>query len=89
MSHWAKTIRGKALAFLVTASAVAFLVWVTIGLWGPDIWAAFALTAITWVVVSMRRRRTDAERKRIWIDAGSFSFGDVLRRRQAREALQS
>ena len=88
MSHWPKTTRAKALAILATACVVACPVWVTIGLLGPLVWAALALTAITLVVVSIRRRRSEAKRQRVWVAEGSFSFGDVLRRRQDSEALQ-
>jgi membrane protein implicated in regulation of membrane protease activity len=86
MVHWPKTVYGNVLLFLLVLGMVPIVVSVAVALSGPLVWAALAVIALTWVVLYAWRRRVEAARERAW--TGSFSFGDVVARMRAREALQ-
>jgi hypothetical protein len=51
---------------------------------GLMVLAIVGVVALACLVLYLWRRRVEAERERAWI--GSFSFGDVVARRRAREA---
>jgi membrane protein implicated in regulation of membrane protease activity len=86
MAHRPKTVLGNVLLFLLTLGIAAFAVWV-VSLTGPLVWASLAVAAISSVAVYAWRRRVEAARERAWV--GEFSFGDVVARMHAREALRT
>jgi hypothetical protein len=85
MAHWPKTVSGNLLLFLFTIAAAPIVVWAAVLLSGPLVWASLVVVALMVVALVIRRRRIDAARERAWV--GSFSFGDVVRRRRAKETL--
>lgn len=85
MVHWPKSVYGNVLLFLLALGMVPIVVSLAVAS-GPLVWAALAVIALMWVVLYAWRRRVDVARERAWI--GSFSFGDVVDRMRAREALQ-
>ena len=86
MAHWPKTISGNLLLFLFTIAVAPIVVWAAVMLSGPLVWASLVVVALTIVALLVRHRRIEAARERAWV--GSFSFGDVVRRRHAKESLQ-
>jgi predicted membrane chloride channel (bestrophin family) len=88
MAHWPKTVRGKLVTFLLTIAVVSIVVWFALALSGPLAWislAVVAIAALTSVTLYAWGRRANAARERAWV--GEFSFGDVVHRMRAREAL--
>jgi hypothetical protein len=86
MVHRPKTVYGNVLLFLVALGIVRIVVSVTVALSGALFWGALAATALACIVLYAWRRRVDAARERAW--TGSFSFGDVVARRRAKDVLQ-
>jgi len=84
MAHWPRSAAGKAFYITMIAIVVPITVWL---LAAASWWvlALLALVPIAWIVVYAWRRRLDAARERAWV--GEFSFGDVVGRMRAREAL--
>lgn len=80
------TIRGWLLLSVITVPAIAFVVTKATPVMGSPIFWGFVAVAIliSWGLYSLRRR-SDAARERAWV--GTFSFGDVVRRIHAEEAL--
>jgi apolipoprotein N-acyltransferase len=85
MANWPKTVSGNLLIVLFTIAFAPVLVWAAVIMSGPLVWASLIVVGLVIVGVFIRRRRVDAARERAWV--GAFSFGDVVRRRHAKEAL--
>ncbi len=86
MAYWPKPVRGNVLTVSLFVVGLPILVIVVIALSGPLVWTSVALVALTCVAVYIRRRRIDNKaRERAWV--WRFSFGDVVTRMHAREAL--
>ena len=86
MAHWPKTIVGRLFALLLTLAAVPLVLWVSVSLSGPVVWASLGIVAIVCVVLYLWRQRAEAARERAWV--GAFSFGDVVERMRANDALE-
>lgn len=86
MAHAPKTVYGYVILFLFGLAVVPLLVSAAVALSGPLVWAALAAVALMCVALFVWRRRADAARERAWV--GSFSFGDVVARMRAKEALR-
>ena len=86
MAHWPKTLRGNVLTVLLIVAVIPLLVIVATALSGPLVWAGLALVALTCVALYIWRRRVNEARERASV--GAFSFGDVVARMRAREALE-
>jgi hypothetical protein len=85
MAHWPKTISGNIFTVAVAIIVVPMLVWFLITL--PAVFQlGLATVALASVALFVWRSRVEAARERNWV--GEFSFGDVVRRRQAEEALE-
>ncbi len=85
MAQWPKTVRGKLFYISLAAVVVPLFVWFVATLPGFMLWALAAI-ALASVAFFVWRRRIEAGRERDWV--GEFSFGDVVRRRRAKEALE-
>jgi hypothetical protein len=85
MAYWPKTVRGNIFTVSLLVVGLPILLIVVVALSGPVVWASLALVALTCVGAYIWRRRIDNARERAWV--GSFSFGDVVARMHAREAL--
>lgn len=85
MAQWPKTVPGKLFYISLAAVVVPLLVWFVATLPGFVLWALGAI-AFASVALFVWRRRVEAGRERDWV--GEFSFGDVVRRRRANEALE-
>jgi hypothetical protein len=80
------TIRGWLLLSLITVPVSVFLVAkATPAMGSPIFWGFLAVAILTSLVLYSLRRRSEAARERAWV--GTFSFGDVVRRIHAEEAL--
>ena len=86
MAHWPKSIFGNVILFLLALGIVPIVVWMAVSLSGPLVWAALAAVALACVAVYAWRFRAERARERAWV--GAFSFGDVIERMRAREAVQ-
>ena len=85
MAQWPKTVRGKLFYISLAAVVVPLMVWFVATLPGFVLWA-LASVALVSVALFVWRRKIEAGRERDWV--GEFSFGDVVRRRRAEEALE-
>lgn len=85
MAQWPKTVRGKLFYIALAAVVVPLLVWFVATLPGFVLWALGSI-ALASAALFVWRRRIEAGRERDWV--GEFSFGDVVRRRRAEEALE-
>ena len=85
MAHWPRTVSGKLFYVTLAAVVVPLMVWFVAALPGFVLWA-LAGVALASVAAYVWRRKIDAARERAWV--GEFSFGDVVRRRRAKEALE-
>jgi hypothetical protein len=85
MVHWPKSFYGNGLLFLVALGVVGIVGSIAAVVPGSLLGASAAAVALTWVGLYVWRRRVEAARERAW--AGRFSFGDVIARIRAREAL--
>ena len=85
--QWPKTGTGRALSIALIVVVVPFTVWLLMT--GPSfvryLFSAFGVIALVAVGVYLLRRKLDADRERDWV--GEFSFGDVVGRMKARDAL--
>jgi hypothetical protein len=80
------TIRGWLLVLLIAVPTTVYVIAKVIPMMGsPVFWVAAVVVALLIVAVFAWRRRSNATRERDWI--GAFSFGDVVRRIRAEEAL--
>jgi ABC-type polysaccharide transport system permease subunit len=85
MAHWPKTISGNVFTIALAILVVPMLVWFLITL--PALFQlGLAAVALAFVALSVWRHRLEKARERNWV--GEFSFGDVVRRRRAHEALE-
>jgi membrane protein YdbS with pleckstrin-like domain len=86
MAHWPRTVSGKLFYVALSAVVVSLMVWFVATLPGFVLWA-LAGVALLSVALYVWRRKIDTARERAWV--GEFSFGDVVRSRRAREALDT
>jgi hypothetical protein len=84
MAHWPRTATGKSFYLGLIAVVVPFTVWFLMTVPSYLLWALGVLAIIS-VALSVWRRRLDAAREEAWV--GEFSFGDVVGRMKARDAL--
>jgi hypothetical protein len=85
MAHWPKTISGNIFTIALALLVVPMLVWFLITL--PAMFQlGLAAIALGCVALSVWRHRLEKTRERNWV--GEFSFGDVVRRRHAEDALE-
>jgi hypothetical protein len=86
MAHWPKTISGNIFTVALAIIVLPILVWFLITL--PAVFQlGLAAVALACVALFVWRSRVEAARERNWV--GEFSFGDVVRRRHAEEALEA
>jgi membrane protein implicated in regulation of membrane protease activity len=85
MAYWPKTLRGNVFTVLLIVVGVPLALIIVTALSGPLVWAGLTLTALTSVALYIWRRKVDRARERAWV--GEFSFGDVIAKMRAREAL--
>jgi uncharacterized membrane protein YfcA len=85
MARWPKTVRGRLFYISLAAVGVPLAVWFVLTLPSLFLWA-LAVLALASAALYAWRRRIDSARERAWV--GEFSFGDVVRRRRAEEALE-
>jgi hypothetical protein len=85
MVHRPKSIYGNAVLFLVTLCVAGIAVPIAAAVPGTLLGASAAAVALTFVGLFVWRRRVEAGRERAWV--GQFSFGDVIARMRAREAI--
>jgi membrane protein implicated in regulation of membrane protease activity len=85
MAHWPKTVSGNLFMFALVVMIAPLVVWIAVALSGPLVWASLAVVALLSLALYAWRRRVESARERAWV--GQFSFGDVVRRMRAREAL--
>jgi hypothetical protein len=86
MAHWPKTISGNIFTVALAIIVVPMLVWFLIALPAP-FQVSLAAVALAGVALLVWRHMLENARERNWV--GEFSFGDVVRRRRADEALES
>jgi 4-amino-4-deoxy-L-arabinose transferase-like glycosyltransferase len=85
MAHWPKTISGNVFTIALAMLVVPMLVWFVIAL--PALFQmGLAAIALACVAFSVWRHKLERARERNWV--GEFSFGDVVRRRRAREMAE-
>ena len=84
MAHWPRTATGKAFYVALIAVVVPLTVWFLVTVPRYVLWA-LGMIAIISVALVIWRRRLDAAREKAWV--GEFSFGDVVGRMKARDAL--
>jgi predicted membrane channel-forming protein YqfA (hemolysin III family) len=84
MGHWPRTVSGKLFYVTLAAVVVPLMVWFVATLPG-FVLLALGGVALVSVAIYALRRKMDAARERAWV--GEFSFGDVVDRMRAREAL--
>jgi hypothetical protein len=85
MAHWPKTISGNVFTIAFGIIVIPMLVWFLIAL-PALIQMGLAAIAVACVAFSLWRHKLEKTRERNWV--GEFSFGDVVRRRRADEALE-
>jgi hypothetical protein len=84
MARWPRTVPGKSFFFASIAVVVPLAVWFLVTVPSYVLWT-LGLIAIISVALFLWRRRLDAAREKAWV--GEFSFGDVVGRMKARDAL--
>ena len=84
MAHWPRTVTGKSFYVALVAVVVPLTVWFLVTVPSYVLWA-LGVIAIISVALYLWRRRLDAAREEAWV--GEFSFGDVVGRMKARDAL--
>jgi hypothetical protein len=85
MAHWPKTISGNIFTIALLILVVPMVVWFLIAL--PALFQlGLGAIALACVALSVWRHRLETARERNWV--GEFSFGDVVRRRRADEAVE-
>jgi arginine exporter protein ArgO len=82
MVHRPKSVSGYVLLSMLVIGITVILV--SIAQWSLMVLAIIGVVALGYFALVLWRRRVEAERERAWV--GSFSFGDVVARRRAREA---
>jgi uncharacterized membrane protein len=81
---WPKTGTGRAFSIGLIAVVVPFTVWFVMTVPSYVLYA-LGVVALVCVGLSLWRRKLDAVREKAWV--GEFSFGDVVGRMKARDAL--
>jgi hypothetical protein len=71
--------------FALVVLVTPLVVWIAVSLSGPMVWASLAVASLISLAVYAWRRRIESARERAWV--GELSFGDVVDRMRAREAL--
>ena len=85
MAHWPKTISGNVFTIALAIIIVPMFVWFLLSL--PALFQmGLAAIVVACVALSVWRHRLEKARERNWV--GEFSFGDVVRRRRAKEAVE-
>ena len=84
MAHWPRTAAGKSFYVALVAVVVPLTVWFLVTV-PTYVLLALGVIAIISVALFIWRRRLDAAREKAWV--GEFSFGDVVGRMKARDAL--
>jgi uncharacterized membrane protein len=82
--QWPKTGTGRAFYIGLIAVVVPFTVWFVMTVPSYVLYA-LGVVALVCVGLYLWRRKLDVARERAWV--GEFSFGDVVDRMRAREAL--
>jgi hypothetical protein len=82
--QWPKTGTGKAFSIASIAVVVPSTVWF-LTVVPSYVLYALGVVALVWVGLYLWRRKLDAAREKAWV--GEFSFGDVVGRMKARDAL--
>jgi membrane protein implicated in regulation of membrane protease activity len=85
MAHWPKTVSGNLFTFALIIAVTPIVVSIAVSLSGPLVWGSLAVVALASLALYVWRRRVESARERAWV--GQFSFGDVVSRMRAREAL--
>jgi predicted membrane chloride channel (bestrophin family) len=85
VAQWPKTVSGNLFTLLLLAVAAIAVVQLAVALSGPFVWGSLAVIAVTCAGVVVWRRRVLAAHDRTVADA--WSFGDVVERVRAREAV--
>ena len=85
MARWPRTVRGKLFYIALAAVVAPLLVWFVATLPSLFLWAIGGVVLASLILYAWRRR-VESARERAWV--GEFSFGDVVRRRRAEEALE-
>ena len=85
MAHWPKTISGNVFTIALAIIVVPMFVWFLISL-PALLQMGLAAIALACVAFSLWRHKLEKARERNWV--GEFSFGDVVRRRRAKEAVE-
>lgn len=86
MAHWPQTVRGNLYVFAFAFIAVPILVQLVVALSGAATWISIAVVCSATAAVYLWIRRMRTVRDVAVTDAPSF--GDVLARIHAREALE-
>ncbi|HEX6581934.1 MAG TPA: hypothetical protein VF195_13865 [Actinomycetota bacterium] len=84
MAHWPRTVTGKSFYVALIAVAVPLTVWFLVTVPSYVILALGGIAIIS-AALYLWRRGLDAAREKAWV--GEFSFGDVVGRMKARDAL--
>ena len=90
MADQPRTVKARLMRYVLIAAVVSIAVWIWFGMSGPLLWVVSTIAVITTIALVARsawRRRTQAGLERAWV--GAFSFGDVVDRMRAKEALQA
>jgi hypothetical protein len=84
MAQWPKTTTGRSFYIASFAVVASFTLWFVMTVPSYVLYA-FGVMALASVGFYLWRRKLDAARERAWV--GEFSFGDVVGRMKARDAL--
>lgn len=84
MAHRPRTVTGKLFYVALIAAVVPLTIWFLVTVPSYVLWA-LGLIALISVALFIWRRRLDKAREKAWV--GEFSFGDVVGRMKARDAL--
>jgi hypothetical protein len=86
VAFWPNTVRDRPVLSLLAFATASIAAWFVITLWGPVALIPIALLALTCLALyPWYLRRQDA---RIRATTGTFSFGDMVVRMQAREQAE-
>ena len=83
MAYWPEIVRDKPFASLLPVATALIVAWFAAALWGPPVWVAVGVLALTCIVLFPRILGRRAARARAASD--TFSFGDVVDRMRAKD----
>jgi hypothetical protein len=83
MAGWPRTLSGKLFTFVLAVAAVPLVVLIAKA--SAVVWVILAVVAFGCLALVVWRRRVEATRERA---RGSFTFGDAVRRKRAKDALE-